>query len=92
MTKKQLIEKVAKETGMTQKNVGEVCDAVFAAIAESLAADEAVQIAGFGIFSAKNRPARTGKNPRTGEAIEIAASRAAAFTAGKALKDKLNEA
>ena len=92
MTKTQLIEKVAQETGMTKKAVGEVCDALFAGVAASLAAGEAVQIAGFGAFTAKERPARTCRNPKTGEAIEVAASRAAAFSAAKALKDKLNEA
>ena len=92
MTKTQLIEKVAQETGMTKKAVGEVCDALFASVTASLAAGEAVQIAGFGAFTAKERPARTCRNPKTGEAIEVAASRAAAFSAAKALKDKLNEA
>ena len=92
MTKTQLIDKVAKETGLSKKNVGEVCDALFAAVAESLAAGETTQISGFGAFAAKNRPARTGRNPRTGETIEIAASRSAVFTASKTLKDKLNEA
>lgn len=90
MTKTQLIDQIAKETGLTKKNVGEVVDAVFASMANSLAAGEAVQIAGFGNFAVKERAARAGRNPKTGETIQIAASRAAAFSPAKALKDKLN--
>ncbi len=92
MTKTQLIEKIAKDTGMTKKSVGEVCDALFGTVAESLAAGESTQIAGFGVFAAKDRPARTGRNPKTGESISISASRSAVFTASKALKEKINEA
>ena len=90
MTKTQLIDKIAKDSGLTKKNVGEVVDALFASMADALAAGESVQIAGFGNFTAKDRPARAGRNPKTGETIQIAASRAAAFSAAKALKDKLN--
>lgn len=92
MTKTQLIEKIAMETGMTKKAAGEACDALFNGLTEALANGESVQIAGFGTFAAKARPARTCRNPKTGEAIQVPASRAAAFSAGKALKDKLNEA
>ena len=92
MTKTQLIEKVAKETGLSKKDVGEVCDAIFVSVAESIAAGESAQIAGFGVFAAKDRAACTRRNPKTGEPVEVAACRAPVFTASKTLKDKLNEA
>ena len=64
--------------------------AVFAAVGDSLAKGEPVSIAGFGTFTTKSRPARQGRNPRTGEAIAIAASTAPAFKSGKALRDAVN--
>ena len=63
---------------------------VFAAIGDSLAKGEAVSIAGFGTFAPKSRPARQGRNPRTGEATAIAASTAPTFKPGKALRDAVN--
>ena len=92
MTKTQLIEKVAMQTGLSKKEVGEVCDAIFVNVADSLAAGESAQIAGFGVFAAKERAARTRRNPKTGEPVEVAACRAPVFTASKSLKDKINEA
>ena len=64
--------------------------AVFAAIGDALARDEAVAIAGFGTFSTRSRPARQGRNPQTGESIAIAASTAPAFKAAKKLRDIVN--
>ena len=61
-------------------------------VAGALAKEEKVQLIGFGTFDVKKRPARTARNPRTGEEIKIAASKAPAFKAGKALKDKVNTA
>ena len=90
MKKTELIEKIAAETGMTKKDVTAVCDALVASIADVMAAGESIQLAGFGTFTSKVRAARTGRNPQTGATIEIAASRQAAFSASKALKDKLN--
>ena len=72
---------------MTQAQASAVVDAVFSAIGDSLARDESVVIPGFGTFSAKTRGARQGRNPRTGESIAIAASKAPSFKAGKALRD-----
>ncbi len=92
MTKTQLIEKIAKENEMTKKQVAAVVDAWIAAVEETLAAGENIQIAGFGSFAVKSIAAHTGRNPRTNEAVEIPASRRVTFSAGKALKDKLNEA
>jgi len=63
---------------------------VFEAIAEALARGEDVRIAGFGTFGTRSRPARTGRNPRTGESLEIAASTAPTFKAGKPLRDAVN--
>ena len=65
-------------------------DSVFVTISEALAKGEEVRIAGFGTFAARNRLARTGRNPRTGEAISISASRTPSFKAGKALRDAVN--
>ena len=90
MKKAELIEKVAVETGMTKKDVAAVCDALVASIADVMAAGDSIQLAGFGTFTSKTRAARTGRNPQTGATIEIPASRLAAFSASKALKEKLN--
>lgn len=92
MTKTQLIEKIAKENEMTKKQVTEVVDAWIAAVEDTLAAGDSVQIAGFGAFTVKEIAAHTGRNPRTNEAVEIPASRRVTFSASKTLKDKLNEA
>ena len=90
MNKRELVEAVAGGTGMSRSAVAEALDAVLEAVAASLAAGEPVSVPGFGTFEVRERGARTGRNPRTGEAIEIAASRAPAFRAGKALRDRLN--
>lgn len=90
MTKTQLIEKIAKENGWTKKQVSEMMDATLTALEGALVAGETVQLFGFGTFTVKEIAARTGRNPRTGETVEIAASRKLAFSASKALKDKLN--
>ena len=90
MNKRELVEAVAGGTGMSRSAVAEALDAVLEAVAASLAAGEPVSVPGLGTFEVRERGARTGRNPRTGEAIEIAASRAPAFRAGKALRDRLN--
>ena len=91
MTKTELITAVAESTGTTKKDAERIVNATFETIAAQLAAGEKVQIAGFGIFETKDREARTGRNPITGEAVQIAAKRAPAFKAGKALKDRVAE-
>ena len=90
MNKKQLVEGVAKEAGISLSSAGEAVDAVLEVVSGSLAAGESVTVPGFGTFEVRERGARTGRNPRTGEAIAIAASRAPAFKAGKALRDAVN--
>lgn len=83
----ELVERVANETGFTKKDVALTVDALFDAIQSSLAKGEKVQIIGFGNFEVRERAARKGRNPQTGEEIEIAASKVPGFKAGKALKD-----
>ena len=90
MNKSELSSRVAAAASMSRTEADTAVSAVFSAIADALAAAETVAIAGFGTFSTKERSARTGRNPRTGEAISIAASRAPAFKAGKALRDAVN--
>ena len=85
--KQDLIAKVAEATELTKKDSAAAVDAVFASIEEFLAAGEQVQLIGFGNFEVRERAARQGRNPQTGETISIAASKVPAFKAGKALKD-----
>jgi DNA-binding protein HU-beta len=90
MNQSELIEKVAQTTELNQAAAGQAVKAVVNAIIEGLLASEAVRVSGLGIFNVAARPAREGRNPRTGESIEIAASKAVRFHAGKAVKDALN--
>ena len=90
MNKTQLIQKIAENGNMTKKDAEVALNAVVAAIADAVAAGEKVQVSGFGSFDVKARDARTGRNPKTGEAVEIAASKRVVFSAAQALKDKLN--
>ena len=87
MNKADLVSKVSDSTGMSKKDVGKVIDAVFDSIAESLQSGEKVQLVGFGNFEIRERSARKGRNPQTGEEIDIAASKVPAFKPGKALKE-----
>ena len=90
MNKNELISKVAEVSGFTKKDTGIVVDAVVSAITEAVASGDKVSIVGFGTFEATERAARMGRNPKTGEPLEIAASKAPKFKAGKALKDLVN--
>ena len=91
MNKTQLIDVVATKTGLTKKAAEAAVNAVNDAITEALIAGDKVQVIGFGTYEVKERAAREGRNPKTGETITIAASKAPVFTAGKALKDAVNE-
>ena len=91
MNKKDLITEITEETGMTKKDVATVVDATFDKITTAMASGEKVQLVGFGTFETRKRGERTGKNPRTGEEVKIAACKAPAFKAGKALKDAVNK-
>ncbi len=90
MNKTQLIEAIADKSGLKKKEAEAALNAMTAAIADALKAGEKVQLIGFGTFDVKERGAREGRNPRTGETIKIAACKHPAFTAGKALKDSIN--
>jgi DNA-binding protein HU-beta len=90
MTKHELAKRVAADAGITAGQAASVVGAAFDAIAGELAARRDVAIAGFGKFSVTERAAREGRNPATGETIQIAASRAAKFSAAAALKQQLN--
>jgi DNA-binding protein HU-beta len=90
MNQSELIEKVAQATELNQATAGQAVKAVANAILDALLAGEAVRVSGLGIFNVAARPARQGRNPQTGKNIEIAASKAVRFHAGKAVKDALN--
>lgn len=92
MNKKELVQEVAKKTQMSQKACANVVDAVFETIAETLEKKDKVQFIGFGTFETRERAARMGKNPHSGEQMEIAASTVPAFKAGKGLKERINQA
>ena len=89
VTKTELIEAVASSAGLTKDEAGKAVNAVFETITNTLKAGEQVSIVGFGSFSVKDRAARQGRNPQTGETIQIKASKLPAFKAGKALKDAI---
>ena len=86
MVKSDLAEKVA-EIGVTKKQAAEAVDCIIGAIKDALASGDKVSLIGFGTFSVKERAARQGRNPRTGDTIQIAAKNVPSFKAGKALKD-----
>jgi DNA-binding protein HU-beta len=90
MNQSELIEKVAQATQLNQAAAGQAVKAVVNAIIDALVAGDAVRVSGLGIFHVAARRARQGRNPQTGEAIQIAASKAVRFHAGKAVKDALN--
>lgn len=91
MNKAELVNAISEKTALSKKDAEKVLAAFTETVTESLTAGEKVQIVGFGSFEVVNRAARTARNPRTGEAVEIAASKAPAFKAGKALKDSVNK-
>lgn len=90
MNKAELSARVAARASMAKAGADAAVSAVFATIAEALASGETVRIAGFGTFSTTPRPARQGRNPRTGEGIAIAASNTPSFKASKTLRDTVN--
>ena len=91
MNKNELISAVAEATGISKKDTSAVIGATLDKIAEAMVAGDKVQLVGFGTFEIRERGERTGKNPRTGETVTIAACKAPAFKAGKALKDAVNK-
>ena len=87
MNKTELINAVAEASELSKKDAGKAVDAVFETISNALKNGDKVQLIGFGNFEVRERAARKGRNPQTGEEIEIAASKIPAFSAGKALKE-----
>ena len=87
MNKTELIAAVAEKTALSKKDSEKVINAVFETVTENLVAGEKVQLVGFGTFEVKERAAHVGRNPRTKEPMEIAASRVASFKVGKSLKE-----
>ncbi len=90
VTKTQLIDAVANTSGHTKKDLEVVLDAVLEHMGDALAKGEKVDLRGFGSFSGKDKKALTGRNPKTGEAIEIAARKAVGFKPSKELAAKVN--
>ena len=90
MNRSELERRVAERAGLAPTAAKGAVDAVFEVIAEALAGGEDARITGFSVFGTKERPARTGRNPRTGERVSIAASTAPTFKPSKALKDAVN--
>ena len=89
MTKQQLIDQVVDDTSQTRTDVERLYEAIFARMSNALEADEKIEVRGFGIFEAKEAKARTGRNPATGETMEIPARRKASFRPSKELKQRL---
>ena len=90
MTKAEMIEAIAAKADVSKSASEKVLKAFIEVVKEELGKGEKVTLVGFGTFSVANRPARTGRNPRTGETINISASNVPKFKPGKALKDSLN--
>ncbi len=90
MNKNELIDSVAKATELTKKDSEAAVNAVLESISSALEKEDKVVLIGFGTFEVRSRKARTGRNPATGEEIQIPASKAPAFKAGKNLKDRVN--
>ena len=90
MNKSELVAKVAENAGLTKKDAEKAINAVFSSIEKALVDGDKVQMIGFGIFEVKERAARKGRNPQTGNEIDIPASKNPVFKAGKALKDAVN--
>ncbi len=90
MNKNDLVAEVANSAGLSKADAAKAVDGVFDTISGSLQGGGEVRIVGFGTFSVANRKATTGRNPRTGETIQIPASKQPKFKAGKGLKDAVN--
>jgi DNA-binding protein HU-beta len=91
MNKAELVEAIANATHSSKASVDEMLNATIATVIKAVTKGDTVQLVGFGTFGSGKRAARVGRNPRTGEAIKIAAARTVKFTAGKAFKDAVNK-
>ena len=90
MNKAELVDAVAAKADLSRSDAGNAVEAVFDTITNALQKGDNVSLVGFGTFSVKRRAARTGRNPRTGEPLQIPATNAPGFKAGKGLKDAVN--
>ena len=90
MNKSELVDAVSAKSGLTKADTDRAFKAFVDVIAETMAKGDQVALVGFGTFLVRERQARTGRNPRTGETIEIASAKIPSFKAGKALKDAVN--
>ncbi|HAK13949.1 MAG TPA: DNA-binding protein HU [Acinetobacter radioresistens] len=91
MNKSELIDAIAEKGGLSKTDAGKALDATIASITEALKQGDTVTLVGFGTFGVKERAARTGRNPKTGKAVEVAAKAVPHFKPGKALRDAVNE-
>ncbi len=91
MSKIELVDAIAKDTGLTKKDAEAALKSFIENVSKELGKGKPVQLIGFGTFDVGKRAARTGRNPKTGEEIKIAASKNVKFKAGKALKDRVNK-
>lgn len=92
MNKSELIDAVAEQSGLTKTDTTKALNALIDTLTDAMKRGDDVVLIGFGTFSVKERAARTGRNPKTGEALQIAASKVPSFKAGKGLKDAVNTA
>ena len=90
VNKSELVAALAEKTDVSKKEAEKILAAFVDSVSGALSKEDKVQLIGFGTFDVRKRPARTARNPRTGEEIKIAASKVPVFKAGKALKDKVN--
>lgn len=90
MNKSELIDAISDRSELSKVQVGQALDALTAVVSEALKQGDQVALTGFGTFLSRRREAREGRNPKTGETIQIAAANVPAFKAGKALKDAVN--
>jgi len=90
MNKSQLIDAIAQQADLPKNTAAKALDALTASITDALKAGDNVSLTGFGVFSVSTRAAREGRNPLTGETVQIAARKAATFKAGKGLKEAIN--
>ena len=90
MNKAELIDAIADDAELSKASAGRALDATIGTVTKALKKGDTVTLVGFGTFSVRKRAARTGRNPKTGEAIKIKASKVPGFKAGKALKDAIN--
>jgi DNA-binding protein HU-beta len=90
MNKSELVDAIAADSGLSKADASRALDGFTTAVTDALKGSDSVSLVGFGTFAVKHREARSGRNPRTGETIQIKASNNPSFKAGKALKDAVN--